>query len=53
MIEEVTAILSEGQAVIKLRKEANVTYHKNFDGKRIKIGQLIKNVSVYPCNKVH
>lgn len=53
MIEEVTAILSEGQAVIKWRKEANDTSHENFKGKGIKIGQLIKNVSVYTCNKAH
>lgn len=53
MIEEVTAILSEGQAVKKRRKEANDTSHENFNGKRIRIGQLIKNVSVYTCNKAH
>lgn len=44
VIEEVTAILSEGQAVKKRRKEANDTSHENFNGKRIRIGQLIKNM---------
>lgn len=53
MIEEVTAILSEGQAVIKRRKEANDTSLENFNGKRIRIGQVIKSVSVYTCNNAH
>lgn len=47
MIEEITAILSEGQAFVKKRKEANDTSLENFKGKRIRIGQVIKSVSVY------
>lgn len=53
MIEEVTTILSEGQDVIKRRKEANDTSLENFNGKRIRIGQVIKSVSVYTCNNAH
>lgn len=53
MIEEVTAILSEGQAVIKKTKEANDTSLENFEGKCTRIGQVIKNVCVYIFNKAH